>query len=237
MCGRFVQASAPARLVERFDVDEVLLDAPPPPSYNVAPRAEVLTIVERESRRYLQPMRWGLVPSWAPDLSIGDRLINARAETLANKPAYRDAFSRRRCIIPADGFFEWQALAGGKKHPMYIHARSGDPLAFAGLAENWRPRDPDLGDDPPWVRTCTVITTRANSTLAPVHDRMPVLLDSSDWDLWLDRAVDDLGAVSELLRPAADDRLELWPVSTRVNSARNDDAALILREDPLTLFP
>ena len=234
MCGRFVQASAPTLLTEHFDVDEILLeDEPPAPHYNVAPRMEVLTVLERDDRRLMGPMRWGLVPSWATDLAIGDRLINARAETLTEKPAYRYAFERRRCIIPADGFYEWQTLVGGKKHPMYIHARSGAPLAFAGLAETWRDRDDPTA---PWVRSCAVVTTNANATLAPIHDRMPVMLDALDWDLWLDRAVTEPAAVIPLLVPAPDDLLELWPVSTRVNAARNDDPSLIEREDPLTLF-
>ena len=228
-----MQASAPTLLTEHFDVDEVLIDDDPPPSYNVAPRANVLTVYERDDRRRLGPMRWGLVPSWAEDLTIGDRLINARAETLTEKPAYRHAFERRRCIIPADGFYEWQTLVGPKKHPVYIHARSGEPLAMAGLAEIWSDRD-----DPnaPWVRSCAVVTTSANATVRPVHDRMPVMLDARDWDQWLDRDVRDPFALAPLLVPASDDLLEWWPVGTRVNAARNDDASLIEREDPLTLF-
>ncbi|MEP6624158.1 MAG: SOS response-associated peptidase [Acidimicrobiia bacterium] len=233
MCGRFVQASAPTLLTEHFDVDELVLDELPAPSYNVAPRMEVLAVLERDRRRLMGPMRWGLVPSWADDLGIGDRLINARAETLTEKPAYRHAFERRRCIIPADGFYEWQTLVGGKKHPVFIRARDGAPLAFAGLAEAWRDRTQDAG---PWIRTCAVITTRANGTLAPVHDRMPVMLDRADWDQWLDRDLTEASALEPLLVPAPDDLLEFWPVSTRVNAARNDDARLIEREDPLTLF-
>ena len=136
-----MQASAPTLLTEHFDVDELLIDDDPPPSYNVAPRADVLTVYERADRRRLGPMRWGLVPSWAEDLAIGDRLINARAETLTEKPAYRYAFERRRCIIPADGFNEWQTLVGGKKHPVYIHARTGEPVwhySFGNSAINCR---------------------------------------------------------------------------------------------------
>ena len=233
MCGRFVQASAPTLLTEQFEVDEVLIEHDPQPRYNIAPRTEVLTIFERDARRLIGPMRWGLVPSWARDVGIGDRLINARAETLAEKPAFRHAFARRRCIIPADGFYEWQTLVGGKKRPMYIHARSGAPLAFAGLAEAWHDRSDATGR---WLRSCTVITTDANATVAPIHDRMPAMLDARDWDLWLDRDVTESEAVASLLIPAPDDLLELWPVSTRVNSTRHDDPALIEREDPLSLF-
>jgi putative SOS response-associated peptidase YedK len=232
VCGRFVQASSPTLLAEYFHVDEVALEADPPPSWNVAPRAEVLTIVEREGARRLEQMRWGLVPSWAPDPGVGDRMINARAESVMEKPAFRTAFERRRCIIPADGFYEWQAV-GAKKQPIYITASSGNPFAFAGLWEVWRDASQPDGH---WLRTCSVITTAANSVVAPVHDRMPVMLDESEWAEWLDRSGQDLGALAALLDPAPDDSLDLWPVSPRVNSARNDDEALIAREDPLTLF-
>jgi putative SOS response-associated peptidase YedK len=160
-------------------------------------------------------------------------MINARAESVLEKPAFRTAIERRRCIVPADGFYEWERL-GSRKQPMYIHDRSGAPLAFAGLWAVWR--DPNVPDGP-WLRSCTIVTTEANATVAPVHDRMPVMLASDAWDRWLDPAVTDGGAVVDLLRPAPDSLLELWPVSPRVNSARHDDERLIEREDPLTLFP
>ncbi len=206
----------------------------PPPSYNVAPRADVLTVTGRVGVPRLEKMRWGLVPPWAPDASIGDRLTNARAETVVEKPAFSAAFERRRCIIPADGFYEWQAAPGPKKQPMYIHARSGEPLAFAGLWESWRPRDQP---DAPWMRSCVIVTTAANALMAPVHSRMPVILVEADWERWLDSGCDDTAAVADVLVSAPEDFLELWPVSTRVNSTRNDDESLILREDPLILFP
>ena len=234
MCGRFVQASSFTLLAEHFDVDEILIGEGPLPSYNVAPRADVLTVTGREGVRRLEQMRWGLVPLWAPDLSIGDKLTNARAETVAVKPAFKAAFERRRCIVPADGFYEWQAAPGRKKQPMYIRARSGEPLALAGLWESWRPRDQP---DAPWMRSCVIVTTAANALMAPVHHRMPVMLLEADWNQWLDGRFDDTDALAELLVPAPHDLLELWPVSTRVNSARNDDERLILRENPLTLFP
>ena len=234
MCGRFVQASSPALLVERFAVDEVVGAETFEAHYNLAPRMDALTIVEGDDVRRLGPMRWGLVPSWAESPAVGDRLINARAETLVEKPAFKPAFERRRCIIPADGFYEWQAAPGPRKQPMYIHARDGSPLAFAGLWESWRDRtDPEA----PWIRTCVVITTDANAMMRPVHDRMPAMLATADWDQWLDREFTDGGALLHVLCPAPDDLLAMHPVSTRVNGARNDDASLILREDPLTLFP
>jgi putative SOS response-associated peptidase YedK len=232
MCGRFVQAAAPRLLAEHFHVDELALDEPAVPSWNVAPRAEVLTIVDRDGCRRLGRMRWGLVPAWADDPGVGDRMINARAETVLEKPAFRTALERRRCIVPADGFYEWEKV-GARKQPMYIHARSGAPLAFAGLWAVWRDaEDPDA----PWLRSCTVVTTGANATLAPIHDRMPVMLPADAWDRWLDREVTDGDAVVDLLRPAPDDLLELWPVSPRVNRAGIDDERLVEREDPLTLF-
>jgi len=220
-------------LAEHFDVDEVALADPGAPSWNVAPRAEVLTIVDKDRTRRLGRMRWGLVPSWATDPSVGDRMINARAESVLEKPAFRTAIERRRCIVPADGFYEWERV-GSRKQPMFIHDRSGRPLAFAGLWAVWR--DPDVPDGP-WLRSCTIVTTDANATVAPVHDRMPVMLAPDAWSRWLDRDITDGDAVVDLLRPAPDDLLELWPVSPRVNSARHDDERLIEREDPLTLFP
>lgn len=234
MCGRFVQASAPTLLVEHFHVDELVVDNTFEPHYNVAPRMDALTIVDRGDTRSLGQMRWGLVPLWAENPAIGDRMINARAETLLEKAAFRSAFERRRCIIPVDGFYEWQATPGPKKQPMYIQARDNAPLAFAGLWESWRDRaEPDA----PWLRTCAVITTDANALMRPVHDRMPVVLDEDDWDEWLDREVGDASALVALLHPPSEELLVMHPVSTRVNAARNDDATLIEREDPLTLFP
>ena len=234
MCGRFVQASAPTLLAEHFHVDELIVDATLEPHYNVAPRAEVLTIVDRDHTRSLGRMRWGLVPFWAETSAIGDHMINARAETLLEKAAFRSAFERRRCIVPVDGFYEWQATPGPKKQPMYIHSRDNAPLALAGLWESWRDQE---APGAPWLRTCSVITTNANSMMQPVHDRMPVILEEADWDEWLDREVTKVGTVVPMLGPPADDRLVMHPVSTRVNSARHDDATLIEREDPLTLFP
>ncbi len=234
MCGRFVQASAPTLLAEQFDVDEVAMESPVAAHYNVAPRAEVLTVVGRDQARLLTTMRWGLVPGWAESLAIGDRMINARAETLLDKAAFRPAFERRRCIIPVDGFYEWRAMPGGKKQPYYIFATDGVPLALAGLWESFRDRtDPDAA----WVRSCTVITTEANATMRSLHDRMPVILDSSDWTTWLDPDQVDPAAMQPFLHPASNDLLSIHPVSPRVNGARADDDGLIVREDPLTLFP
>lgn len=235
MCGRYVQVSSPELLAERFDVDEVVLAEPPAASYNVAPRQQVLTVVQRApERRVLEQMRWGLVPSWAKDPKIGDRLINARAESLAEKPAFKRAFRRHRCILPADGFYEWQVVPGRKqKQPMFVHGRDGEPLAFAGLWEAWR----DASDpDAPWICSCVIVTTRANAVMAPVHDRMPVVLAASEWETWLDPTNEDVDGLRELLVPPPDATIEMWPVATLVNSTRNDGPELVERAEPETLF-
>jgi putative SOS response-associated peptidase YedK len=178
------------------------------------------------------------VPSWAGDLKVGDRMINARAETLAEKPAYQRAFSRRRCILPADGFYEWQLLskqgsAKARKQPMFIHRRDGEPLAFAGLWETWR--DPGARDAP-WIASCVIVTTRANAVLAPIHDRMPVVLDEDLWSGWLDPSEHDLDCLTSMLVPAPSEWFEVHPVSTRVNKAANNGPDLVSPVESSTLF-
>ena len=234
MCGRYVQAASPQLLAEHFHVDELAITEPPHPDYNVAPRAQVLAVVQRSpDLRILEPMRWGLVPSWAKDLKIGDRMINARAESVHEKPAFKTAFEKRRCVLPADGFYEWQRRVGSKtKQPMFIHRRDGDPLAFAGLYEVWRAHPDDE-----WLLSCAIVTTEANAMMEPIHNRMPVILPETAWDAWLGRNTHDVDALSELLVPAADDLLEMWPVSTAVNSARNNGSELTNPVPPDTLFP
>ena len=228
MCGRFVVASPPLLLAEHFDVDEVRLDGEgdpaPSPSYNVAPTDRVLAVAcGRDGRRLLGAFRWGLVPSWASDPSGGARLINARAETLADKPAFREAFARRRCLIPADGFYEWRLTTGGLKQPVFISPRApGEVLAFAGLWEAWR----GAGDAPP-LRTCTIVTTSANDQLSSLHHRMPVVLARSAWPTWLDRSVVDAGELSSLLVPLPDGALTLRDVSRSVNDVRNKGPELL----------
>jgi putative SOS response-associated peptidase YedK len=247
MCGRYIQVSSPTLLVEHFDVDEIAIPEAPEADYNVAPRKEVMTIVQRGldapetaaagGTRVLEQMRWGLVPSWAENVKIGDRLINARAESLTEKSAFKTAFRKRRCIIPADGFYEWERVAGRKqKQPMFIHRRDGEPIAFAGLWEVWKDRDePDAA----WLLSCAIVTTRANATLAPVHDRMPVILPEDSWDRWLDVRINERATLDPLLDPAPDELIEMWPVSTMVNSADNNGPELVDRvepEPPATLF-
>lgn len=233
MCGRFVQVSSPELLVDQFGVDEAP-DPPLPGSYNVAPRDTVYAVrdrvVDEEKRRYLSELRWGLVPSWAKEPKIGDRMINARAETVTEAPAYKRAFERHRCLVPADGFYEWAPpVRGTRKQPMFVHRRDGQPFALAGLWSAWRdPSTPD-GD---WLRTCVVITTDANAELAPIHDRMPVVLEAARWDEWLDPANTELDELHRLLVPAPDDLLVAYPVSTLVNKADNDGPELVERVDP-----
>jgi putative SOS response-associated peptidase YedK len=227
VCGRYVSVSSPALLAERLHVDEVRVDdADASPDYNVTPRAEVPIVAEtKEHRRVLDRVRWGLVPSWAKDLSVGDRLINARSEALASKPAYRRAFERHRCLMPADGFYEWRALPGRKqKQPYFIARADREPMVFAGLYENWRDRsDPDA----PWVRSCAIVTTDANEKLAPIHDRMPVVLPESAWSEWLDAANRDTERLARLLVPAPSADFICYPVSTLVNKPGNQGPELL----------
>jgi putative SOS response-associated peptidase YedK len=225
VCGRFVSVSSPDLLAERFHTDEVSLDdGAKDADYNVTPRAQIYVVRRRSSgEQQLSTARWGLVPSWAKDPRIGDRQINARAESLTERPAYRRAFAKRRCLIPADGFYEWQRRPGQRrKQPVFIRARDGEPIAFAGLWEVWREHE-----DADWLRSCTIVTTTANDLLAPIHDRMPVILPESAWDTWLDSENHDTEALARLLVPAADDLLELWPVSTLVNTPRNNGPELL----------
>jgi putative SOS response-associated peptidase YedK len=220
-----VSVSSPTILAERFHVEEVRIP-PTEANYNVAPRADVPVVAESHGTRVLDLVRWGLVPSWAKALSVGDRMINARADRLLTSNAFKRAFERRRCIVPADGFYEWQVVEGRKqKQPWFIRRRDGEPIAFAGLWEIWH--DPEQGDDAPRIRSFTIITTDPNDTMRPIHDRMPVILPESAWATWLDRDNHDVKSLTKLLVPAPDAELELWPVTTLVNKASEHSAALI----------
>ena len=232
MCGRFVAATPPSVLAETFQVAEVKLpwgnsDGDPEGNFNVAPTNDVLAVaVSKEGVRQLGSFHWGLVPSWAKDMSVGNRMINLRADTVKGKPSFRKTLSKRRCIIPVDGFYEWKDMGKGrKKQPFFIRARSGDPLALAGLWEVWKDREVEDAD---WVKSCTIITTDPNGLLRPIHNRMPVVLPPEVWDEWLDPANDDAASLERLLVPAPDDLLELYPVSTEVNNVKNNGPQLAM---------
>ncbi len=225
MCGRFVQYSDPERYAERFGLDHLCHAEP---RYNLAPTQPVLAIrLAAAGGRELVPLRWGLIPHWskAPDSRYS--MINARAETVATKPAYRDAFRQRRCLIPSEGFYEWRATKGGKQ-PYLIGRRDQAPFLMAGLWERWRRGE---GDQSP-IESCTIIVTDANELVRPIHDRMPVILSDEAADRWLDPDERDPAALAGLLRPADPAEMRLHPVSRAVNNARNDGPELLepLRE-------
>lgn len=230
MCGRFVSATPPDQVADYFGTEapEALLE----PSYNVAPTKDVYAVLSDGSARRLDAFHWGLIPIWAKEAKVGNRMINARADTLADKSAYKSAFKKRRCLIPADGFFEWRkdpdAGPKAKKQPFYIHHPDEEPYAFAGLWEVWR--GPERDQEP--LRSCTIITTDPNEVMAQIHDRMPVILPASKWDLWLDREVDDLDLLGQLLVPAPPEMTVLRPISTAVNNVRNDGPELLEPVNP-----
>ncbi|MGB5755828.1 MAG: SOS response-associated peptidase [Acidimicrobiales bacterium] len=233
MCGRFVSASPPDELAKYFGAEEP--EGELEPSFNVAPTNEVYAIRAEAGTRKLDTLRWGLVPFWAKDLKIGSKMINARAETVAQKPAFRKAFERRRCLIPADGFYEWAKVTGQKaKQPYFIHRPDGEPIVFAGMWERWKPRLEDgktIDESADVVETCTILTCSPNKTMAAIHNRMPVLLAPAAWDDWLSQET-EMDYIKSLLAPAPDDLLELVPVSTAVNNVRNKGEQLIEPLEP-----
>ena len=248
MCGRYASARKREDLLAEFRIERDRVDESLEPDYNVAPTKPVYAVMTRGSRgsgdsgpqdvaRELRVVRWGLVPSWAKDISIGSRMINARAETVDSKPAFRQAFTRRRCLLPADGFYEWQQVAGNgktRKQPYFIHRADGGVLAFAGLYEIWR--DESYPDDHPraWLWTSTIITTRAEDSVGKIHDRMPMVIEPARWTDWLDPGNSDRADLLTLLAPAMSGALESYPVSTAVNAVRNNGPALL---EPLTDEP
>ena len=225
MCGRFTLTADQDSFEDRFSLTR--FDLGWVPSFNIAPTQEVLTVTNDGSENRPQLMRWGLVPSWAKDPKIGNRMINARSETLAEKPSFRTAFKRRRCLIPADGFYEWKREGKAKK-PMLITANPGGLFAFAGLWETWKQPDDS------WLLTCAIITTSANEFMKSIHDRMPVILPRESEASWLDPEEQDTAMLSELLLPYDSDRMEAYEVSTLVNSPRNNFPEVI--EPVATLF-
>ena len=219
MCGRYTLATPLGELAEQFGFDGPLPDLRP--SYNVAPTQEVATVVEGGEGRRLEMSRWGLIPAWADDPGIGARMINARSETVAEKPSFKKAFKQRRCLIPADGFYEWRKENGGKQ-PYYIRTQSGRPFAFAGLWESWSRN----GEG---IQSCTILTTGANDFLQEIHHRMPVILPPEVYDLWLDPGIREPDQLLPLLAQYPGEAMEAYPVSRRVNSPSNNEPGCIER--------
>jgi putative SOS response-associated peptidase YedK len=245
MCGRFVSSSNPDQIAAYFGAEPSTADLGA--NYNVAPTNDVYAVVEDpDGTRRLEVFHWGLVPIWAKDMKIASKMINARSETVAEKGAFKPVFRKTRCIIPMDGFYEWKApkpgepgplTAKGKpaKQPMFIQRLDGEPLAVAGLWTAWR--DKNAGPDAPWLHSCTVLTTSANETMEPIHDRMPVILPATAWKEWLDPGNDDMVSLGELLVPAPNNLLTMHPVSMDVNKVTNKGPELIDEIDPTAPAP
>ncbi|MET7683263.1 SOS response-associated peptidase [Streptomyces sp. NPDC005423] len=242
MCGRYVSTRSPEDLVSLFRVTDWRPGETLAPNWNVAPTDNVWAILERTRRaadesaraeRELRSLRWGLVPSWAKEVKVGARMINARVETVHEKPAFRRAFARHRCLLPADGFYEWQqaedpVTGRTRKQPYFIHPEDDEVMALAGLYEYWR--DPAVkGDDDPgaWLMTCTIITTEATDAAGRVHPRMPLALTEDDYDAWLDPKHQEADELRALLIQPANGHLHARPVSTAVNSVRNNGPHLL----------
>ena len=215
MCGRFTLKTPVERLSEQFQFPKII---PLKPRYNIAPSQDVVVVrrMPDDRERKLTMLRWGLIPRWVKDPTRGSQPINAKAETAAEKPMFRDAFRRRRCLIPADGFYEGKQ-EGGRKQPVYICTKDRQPFAFAGLWEHWEEQEGQF------IESCTILTTEPNDLLAQVHSRMPVILDQNDYDLWLDPDVQEVSRLKPLLRPYPPEQMTFYPVNLRVNNPRNDD--------------
>lgn len=219
MCGRFTLATTAKKLAESFSDFK-----PPeelPPRYNVAP-SQPIAVVANNSQNKIEFFQWGLIPSWAKDPTIGNRMINARAETLAEKPSFKKAFQRRRCLVLADGFYEWRKNPNKTKTPMYIQLESQDPFAFAGLWESWHSPEGDT------VLSCTIITTEPNELMTTIHNRMPVILPTEAYAQWLDPAEQKAEQLQGLLKPYPAELMMAYPVSTLVNNPHNDSPELIV---------
>ncbi len=221
MCGRFTITLEAPDLQENLGISEMPADWIP--RYNVAPTQPVAAVVDLQTRR-AEWLRWGLIPSWAKDPAIGDRLINARSETLTEKPSFRQAFARRRCLILADGFYEWQRFPNqkGPSQPFHFHRIDKKPFAFAGLWETWKPPEGEL------IRSCTIITCAANEVVAPVHERMPVMLSGESLWKWLEPANQD--KLQELLKPYPPEWMTKVPISRLVNNVKVDSPELVAPE-------
>lgn len=214
MCGRYVRTLEPGALASYLGADEAAAEVLDP-SWNVAPTNPVYAVAEQRGRRLLGAMRWGLIPHWSQDRK-GPLNINARAETVAVKPAFRDSLRGKRCLIPADGFYEWEPKQDGRR-PHYVTLASGEPMMFAGIWAAWREPESDG-----WMRSCAIITTSANRRLSGIHTRMPVILEPESWDMWLDRELRETAALEPLLAPLRSEAVAEHPVSDLVNNVRNN---------------
>lgn len=223
MCGRFTQQLSTSEFAKIFGAENLADD--PGGHYNLAPMRKASVVVERGDRRAIVPYKWGFVPTWAKDPRIGSRMINARAETIATSPAFRSAFAKRRCIVPADAFYEWHRVGKGPSQPYVIRREDGRTLAFAGIWSAWREADAPEGAEP--LRTFSIVTTTANETLAPIHDRMPVILPEDAWELWLGGEEAGPGEIQGLLVPAPAGELIRFPVARYVSDVRNDGPILV----------
>ncbi len=216
MCGRYTLKTPIDVLAEYFEVEDYPSSLTP--SYNIAPTQEVAAVIEEDDERKLEMFRWGLIPSWAKDPAIGNKMINARAETVSEKPSFRTAFKKRRCLIVADGFYEWQKTDSGKQ-PFYIRMKDASPFAFAGLWESW-----DKGEE---IRSCSIITTDANDVMDEIHHRMPVILHPENYGVWLDQGFEDKEALMDLLKPYPSKEMQAYPVSRRVNKPANNEPSVM----------
>jgi putative SOS response-associated peptidase YedK len=220
MCGRFAQQRPASELAEIFAAEPLVDD--PGPRYNVAPTDDALVVVQREDRRGITAYRWGLIPHWADSAKVGSRMFNARSETIVGAPAFRDAFQRKRCLVPVECFYEWRR-EGEVRQPFTIGRVDGQPLALAGLWDGWRDPATDTVR-----RTFTIVTSAPNEAMAELHNRMPVVLAEADWDAWLDRDFADRGRLLAMLEPRDEPELEIRAVSQLVNNVRNDGPELVV---------
>jgi len=219
MCGRYSQQQSAEVIAQAFQVNNV---PPLKPRYNIAPTQSVATILQSAKTRQFKMLHWGLIPSWAKDTKISSKLINARAETVAEKPSFRSAFQKRRCLILADGFYEWQQQEDKQKQPFYFRMSDQSPFVFAGLWEHWNEKE--TGET---IESCTIITTEPNELMKSVHNRMPVILEPKDYDLWLDPEVKKSELLQPLLKPYPPEEMTVFAVSKAVNKPSNDTAECI----------
>ncbi|MBP3040593.1 SOS response-associated peptidase [Bacillaceae bacterium Marseille-Q3522] len=223
MCGRFTITVSVKEIINRFEIQQFVQEQLFSPSFNVAPGQKILAVINDGSKNRLGYLKWGLVPPWAKDEKIGYKMINARAETLADKPSFRHALKKRRCLIVADSFYDWKLQDPDTKVPMRIKMKSNELFAMAGLWESWKSANGKI------VYSCTIITTEANELMKDIHDRMPVILKKEDEERWLDPSISDTAILMKILKPYDAEKMEAYEVSTDINSAKNNFPELIQR--------